>query len=124
MEQEYPVIAGVICLQMICYKTGTSTFYLKTIFNFILSEIWSEREIELKSITKTWSYMIHHYYSPAQNWNIISVLRLNVLTFKHTMMVKNMFPPSDCPKLYSLYFHFLDVHIPVINRMFCLFFKI
>jgi len=62
--------------------------------------------------------MIHHYYGSGKNWNIISVLRLNVLTFHHTMLVKKIFPPNDYPHLYTLYFHFLDVHIPVINKMF------
>jgi len=64
--------------------------------------------------------IIHHYYSSAKYWNIISVLNLNVLTFQHTILVKTLFPPNQYPEIYTLYFHFIDIHIPVINRMFLL----
>ena len=64
--------------------------------------------------------MIHIYYSSNSKRNPVSILRLSVLTFYHCQLVKKYFPVDKNDNLYTLYYHFMETHIPVLYRLFCL----
>lgn len=48
----------------------------------------------------------------------ILIFRLYVLTFYHCQFLKKEFPPCRYPQVYGNYFHQLEIHAPLLYRVF------
>ena len=89
-------------------------------WNEIFTSVFFSQEhlVHIQEIAKTMCCLVHHYYMTPQQRNNTTIFRLHVITFNHSRVVRNLFPPVQNPFLYTTYFHQLECHVPPLYRLF------